>query len=129
MKTLENEIELKEKQLSQQPPPEKDKYKSLARRLKEERNQYKDMVDDKKKEQDELKIEIEKMTEIIGELRENCGKLQEELLQVRMDSPRRMSEKSIQTQSVVRRASIGGGETSPRSKITPKRTRYKVYQY
>ena len=77
--------------------PEKDKYKSLARRLKEERNQYKDMVEEKKKEQDELKIEIEKMTEIIGDLRENCGKLQEELLQVRLDSPRRMSEKSVQT--------------------------------
>ena len=91
--------------------PEKDKYKSLARRLKEERNQYKDMVEEKKKEQDELKIEIEKMTEIIGDLRENCGKLQEELLQVRLDSPRRMSEKSVQTQPLTRRASIGGKDT------------------
>jgi len=126
VKSLENEMENKEKVVAQ--APEKDKYKSLARRLKEERNQYKEMVEEKKKEQDELKEEIEKMTELIGDLRENCGKLQEELLQVRLDSPRRMSEKSVQTQPLSRRASIGGGETqgAQRSKITPKRTRSSV---
>ena len=124
VKTLEQEIESKEKQ-TPQPPPEKDKYKSLAKRLKEERNQLKEQVEEKKKEQDELKVEIEKMTEIIGDLRENCGKLQEEL-QVRLDSPRRVSEKAIQTAPLTRRASIGGGEMSPRAKITPKRTRSTV---
>ena len=83
---LQSEIENKEKQ--QQPAAEKDKYKSLARRLKEERNQYKELVEEKKKEHEDLKVEIEKMTDIIGDLRDNCGKLQEELLQVRNDSPR-----------------------------------------
>ena len=79
---LEESVECKEKQ-----PPvqqqEKDKCKSLARRLKDERNQYKELVEEKKREQEELKVEIEKMTDIIGELRDNCRKLQEELLQVR----------------------------------------------
>lgn len=125
VKTLEREMEVKEQQTPQPPAPEKDKYKSLARRLKEERNQLKDQVEEKKKEQDELKVEIEKMTEIIGDLRENCGKLQEEL-QVRLDSPRRVSEKGIQTAPLTRRASIGGGDASPRAKITPKRTRSTV---
>ena len=77
----------KVKTLEETPPlvqqQEKDKYKSLARRLKEERNQYRDLVEEKKQEQGDLKVEIEKMTEIIGDLRDNCGKLQEELLQVR----------------------------------------------
>ena len=81
---LQSEIEIKDKQQ----PIEKDKYKSLARRLKDERNQYKDMVEEKKQEHEELKVEIEKMTDIIGDLRDNCGKLQEELMQVRNDSPR-----------------------------------------
>ena len=45
-------------------------------------------VDDKKAEQEELKIEIEKMTEIIVELRENCGKLQQQLMTVTSESPR-----------------------------------------
>ena len=81
---LQSEINTKDKQQ----PVEKDKYKSLARRLKEERNQYKEMVEEKKQEHEELKVEIEKMTDIIGDLRDNCGKLQEELMQVRNDSPR-----------------------------------------
>ena len=123
VKNLENEMEAREKQASQQPPPEKEKYKSLAKRLKEERNQYKEMVEDKKKEQDELKVEIEKMTEIIGDLRDNCGKLQEELLQVRLDSPRQCQDRGIQTTPMTRRASFGGADTTVRAKITPKRTR------
>ena len=81
---LQSEIEIKDKQQ----PLEKDKYKSLARRLKDERNQYKEMVEEKKQEHEDLKVEIEKMTDIIGDLRDNCGKLQEELMQVRNDSPR-----------------------------------------
>ena len=120
---LEEAVECKEKQ-----PPvqqqEKDKYKSLARRLKDERNQYKELVEEKKREQDELKVEIEKMTDIIGELRDNCGKLQEELLQVRNDEPRRVREKGSQTSGPVRRSSVS--EVSPRVKITPKRTRSTV---
>ena len=124
VRTLQTEMEGKEKLSSQ--PPEKDKYKSLARRLKEERNQYKELVEDKKQEQEELKVEIEKMTDIIGDLRDNCGKLQEELLQVRLDSPRRTADKGIQTAPLPRRASIGGGETAGRAKITPKRTRSTV---
>ena len=94
VKSLETEMESKDRERQNSvPAPEKDKYKSLARRLKEERNTYKEMVEGKKKEQEELKVEIEKMTEIIVDLRDNCGKLQEELLQVRLDSPRRVSEK------------------------------------
>ena len=94
VKSLETEMEKKDRERQNSvPAPEKDKYKSLARRLKEERNSYKEMVEGKKKEQEELKVEIEKMTEIIVDLRDNCGKLQEELLQVRLDSPRRVSEK------------------------------------
>merc|ERR1719433_726626 len=61
------------------------------------------------------------MTDIIGELRDNCGKLQEELLQVRNDEPRRVREKGSQTTGPVRRSSLS--EVSPRVKITPKRTR------
>ena len=122
VKTLEQTVELKEKQpAASVPQQEKDKYKSLARRLKEERNQYRDLVEEKKQEQGELKVEIEKMTEIIGDLRDNCGKLQEELLQVRNDSPRRVREKAIQTTGPVRRSSLS--EASPRARITPKRTR------
>ena len=124
VRTLQTEMEGKEKLSSQ--PPEKDKYKSLARRLKEERNQYKELVEEKKQEQEELKVEIEKMTDIIGDLRDNCGKLQDELLQVRLDSPRRTADKGIQTVPLPRRASIGGGETAGRAKITPKRTRSTV---
>ena len=124
VRTLQTEMEGKEKLSSQ--PPEKDKYKSLARRLKEERNQYKELVEEKKQEQEELKVEIEKMTDIIGDLRDNCGKLQDELLQVRLDSPRRTADKGIQTAPLPRRASIGGGETAGRAKITPKRTRSTV---
>jgi len=116
---LQGEIEIKDKQ-----PHEKDKYKSLARRLKEERNQYKEMVEEKKQEHEELKVEIEKMTDIIGDLRENCGKLQEELMQVRNDSPRRVLEKACQTTPPLRRASIG--EVSNRQKISPKRTRSNI---
>ena len=94
VKSLETEMESKDRERQNSvPAPEKDKYKSLARRLKEERNTYKEMVEGKKKEQEELKVEIENMTEIIVDLRDNCGKLQEELLQVRLDSPRRVSEK------------------------------------
>ena len=94
VRSLETEMESKDRERQNSvPAPEKDKYKSLARRLKEERNTYKEMVECKKKEQEELKVEIEKMTEIIVDLRDNCGKLQEELLQVRLDSPRRVSEK------------------------------------
>ena len=94
VKSLETEMEKKDRERQNSvPAPEKDKYKSLARRMKEERNSYKEMVEGKKKEQEELKVEIEKMTEIIVDLRDNCGKLQEELLQVRLDSPRRVSEK------------------------------------
>ena len=81
---LKREIEMKDTQQ----PAEKDKYKSLAKRLKDERNQYKEMVEDKKQEHEELKVEIEKMTEMIGDLRDNCGKLQEELMSVRNDSSR-----------------------------------------
>merc|ERR1711892_247137 len=117
---LQSEIEIKDKQQ----PLEKDKYKSLARRLKEERNQYKEMVEDKKQEHEELKVEIEKMTDIIGDLRDNCGKLQEELMQVRNDSPRRVQEKSCQTTPPMRRASVG--EVSNRQKISPKRTRSNI---
>ena len=36
-----------------------------------------------RKEQEELKVEMEKMSELIGELRENCQKLQTELLDSR----------------------------------------------
>ena len=36
-----------------------------------------------RKEQDELKVEMEKMSELIAELRENCQKLQSELLDSR----------------------------------------------
>jgi hypothetical protein len=117
---LQSEIENKEKQQ----PAEKDKYKSLARRLKEERNQYKELVEDKKQEHEDLKVEIEKMTDIIGDLRDNCGKLQEELMQVRNDSPRRVQEKSCQTTPPMRRASVG--EVSNRQKISPKRTRSNI---
>ena len=110
---LEESVECKEKQ-----PPvqqqEKDKCKSLARRLKDERNQYKELVEEKKREQEELKVEIEKMTDIIGELRDNCRKLQEELLQVRNDEPRRVREKGSQTSGPVRRSRGGEGPTSPR---------------
>ena len=110
---LEEAVECKEKQ-----PPvqqqEKDKCKSLARRLKDERNQYKELVEEKKREQEELKVEIEKMTDIIGELRDNCRKLQEELLQVRNDEPRRVREKGSQTSGPVRRSRGGEGPTSPR---------------
>ena len=116
---LEEAVECQEKPPA--PQQEKDKYKSLARRLKDERNQYKELVEEKKREQDELKVEIEKMTDIIGELRDNCGKLQEELLQVRNDEPRRVREKGSQTTGPVRRSSLS--EVSPRVKITPKRTR------
>jgi len=117
---LQSEIEIKDKQQ----PLEKDKYKSLARRLKEERNQYKEMAEDKKQEHEDLKVEIEKMTDIIGDLRDNCGKLQEELMQVRNDSPRRVQEKSCQTTPPMRRASVG--EVSNRQKISPKRTRSNI---
>lgn len=117
---LQSEIEIKDKQQ----PLEKDKYKSLARRLKDERNQYKEMVEGKKQEHEELKVEIEKMTDIIGDLRDNCGKLQEELMQVRNDSPRRVQEKSCQTTPPMRRASVG--EVSNRQKISPKRTRSNI---
>lgn len=117
---LQSEIEIKDKQQ----PLEKDKYKSLARRLKDERNQYKEMVEGKKQEHEELKVEIEKMTDIIGDLRDNCGKLQEELMQVRNDSPRRVQEKSCQTTPPLRRASVG--EVSNRQKISPKRTRSNI---
>lgn len=117
---LQSEIEIKDKQQ----PLEKDKYKSLARRLKDERNQYKEMVEEKKQEHEELKVEIEKMTDIIGDLRDNCGKLQEELMQVRNDSPRRVQEKSCQTTPPMRRASVG--EVSNRQKISPKRTRSNI---
>jgi len=117
---LQSEIENRDKQ----PPAEKDKYKSLARRLKEERNQYKEMVEEKKQEHEDLKVEIEKMTDIIGDLRDNCGKLQEELMQVRNDSPRRVQEKSCQTTPPMRRASVG--ESSNRQKISPKRSRSNI---
>lgn len=119
---LQSEIENKEKQ--QAVPAEKDKYKSLARRLKEERNQFKELVEEKKQEHEDLKVEIEKMTDIIGDLRDNCGKLQEELLLVRNDSPRRVQEKSCQTTPPMRRASVG--EVSNRQKISPKRTRSNI---
>merc|ERR1711892_1485838 len=64
------------------------------------------------------------MTDIIGDLRDNCGKLQEELMQVRNDSPRRVQEKSCQTTPPMRRASVG--EVSNRQKISPKRTRSNI---
>ena len=127
VRSLETEVESRDKERqTSMPAPEKDKYKSLARRLKEERNTYKEMVENKQQEQEELKIEMEKMTEIIVDLRDNCGKLQEELLQVRLDSPRRVSEKAIQTTPLTRRASFGGGESTTRARMTPKRTRSTV---
>jgi len=82
------------------------------------------MVEEKSQEHEDLKIEIEKMTDIIGDLRVNCGKLQEELMSARNDSPRRFQERSCQTIPHLRRSRVG--EVSNREKISPKRSRSNI---
>lgn len=80
---------------------EKSKYKDLARRLKEERNLYKDAVDDKLREQQSLRSEMEKMSSMIVELRENCQKLQTELMECKSDAKERRISSSSSTATII----------------------------
>ena len=50
-----------------------------------------------RKEQAELKMEIEKMSDLIAELRENCQKLQTELLDSRNNLKCNVEQKSMKS--------------------------------